>query len=548
MSELTTLPQWQALTKHHQEIANLHMRNLFHADNNRFNDFSLKAAGLLLDYSKNRITKETLRLFNNLLETLDITKQINAMFNGENINTSENRPALHIALRNFTHQSIIVNQQDIMPHIKANLSNMQKLTDRIHNNTWLPNNRAITDIVNIGVGGSDLGPAMATEALTPYKNPQLKLHFVSNIDSAHITQTLNKLNPNTTLFIISSKSFTTQETLINATTAKTWFIQQGGGKLDKHFIAVTGNLTKAKQFGFVSDNIFPIWDWVGGRYSLWSAIGLPIALAIGMDNFLDLLKGAHAMDQHFRTAPFLQNMPILLAILSTWYINFFGTRVQAILPYEQHLALLPTYLQQAEMESTGKHVRHNGAPLSYNTGPVIFGVAGTNGQHAFYQLLHQGTQLIPSDFIITANSHHPIRDHHPILFANALSQSKALLEGKNAEETFQELLNSGHDEITAKKLLPHKVLLGNQPSNTIVLPKLTPHSLGALIALYEHKIFVESIIWDINAFDQWSVELGKQLANHMLPHLKSQQNTALFDTSTNGLINYYHLNNNHNSD
>lgn len=542
MSELINLPQWQALKSHHQEIANLHMRDLFQANNNRFENFSITAATLLLDYSKNRITEKTLILFNELLEAIDLKSSINALLSGGIVNTTENRPALHTALRNEPSNSLIVNGQDIMPLIKDNLTKMQNLVEKIHNNNWLHDHKPITDIVNIGVGGSDLGPALVTEALAPYKNPKLRLHFVSNIDSTHIAQTLNKLNPNSTLFIISSKSFTTQETLANANTAKNWFLQQGGNSnnVDKHFIAVTGNSAKAQAIGIAPENIFPVWDWVGGRYSLWSAIGLPIALAIGMNNFLDLLKGAHEMDKHFQQAPFMQNMPVILAILNIWYINFFGARAQAILPYEQYLALLPIYLQQAEMESTGKRVKHDGTSINYHTGSVIFGVAGTNGQHAFYQLLHQGTQLIPSDFIVATNTHHPIADHHAILFANALSQSKALLEGKNAEEILQELLANGYDEITAKQLLPHKILPGNQPSNTIVLPKLTPHALGALIALYEHKIFVESIIWDINAFDQWSVELGKQLANEIFPNLKAQQNNLTYDASTNGLINYYY--------
>jgi len=542
MNELTQLPQWQALTQHYQAIANTHMRDLFQTDRNRFENFSLHAADLLLDYSKNRITQTTLLLFNELLEAVHLKTKINDMFSGKPINTTENRPALHIALRNKYNHAIHVNGQDIMPLIKDNLARMQALVEKIHNDTWLPNNKAITDIVNIGIGGSDLGPVMVTKALTPYRNPKLRFHFVSNIDSSHIIQRLNQLNPHSTLFIISSKSFTTQETLTNATTAKAWFMQQGGTDFNKHFVAVTGNTAKAQAFGFAVDNIFPVWEWIGGRYSLWSAIGLPIALAVGMTHFQQLLQGAYEMDQHFQQAPFLQNMPVILAILNIWYINFFGARVQAILPYEQYLAWLPAYLQQAEMESTGKHVNHHGHAVNYATGPVIFGAAGTNGQHAFYQLLHQGTQLIPSDFIVSVNPHHPMADHHSALFANALSQTKALLEGKNVDETLQELLANGYDEITAKKLLPHKILPGNQPSNTIVLPKLTPHSLGALIALYEHRIFVESVIWDINAFDQWGVELGKELANKILPDLKDSQNSPGYDSSTNGLINYYHQN------
>lgn len=539
MHDLTQLPAWQALTKHHQTIAGLHMRDLFRQDDNRFNKFSLKAANLLLDYSKNRVTEETLRLFDELFNALHLKEKIRALVNGGLVNTTENRPALHTALRERPDRIILVNNENIMPLIQNNLAKMRAFVASIHEHTWLGGGQKITDIVNLGVGGSDLGPALVTKALAPYHTHHCNFHFVSNIDSAHIAPVLKRLNPHSTLFIVSSKSFSTQETLKNMQTAKNWFQQQGGEHFAKHFIAITGNAAKAQSFGFSSENIFPVWEWVGGRYSLWSAIGLPITLAIGMDNFHDLLAGAHAMDEHFLNAPFLENMPVILALLSIWYINFFGARVQAVLPYEQYLKLLPVYLQQAEMESNGKKIRHNGKSINYHTSPVIFGTTGTNGQHAFYQLLHQGTQLIPADFIIAAASHHPLDDHHTILFANALSQSKALLEGKSADEALHELLAAGYDKAAASALAPHKTLPGNQPSNTIILPKLTPFNLGALIALYEHKIFVESVVWDINAFDQWSVELGKQLANTILPALKDPGKKPDYDASTDGLIRYY---------
>lgn len=517
------------------------MRDLFQADTNRAEHFSLSAADLFLDYSKNRITAKTLELLCQLADATNLSEKINAMFDGAIVNDSEHRPALHSALRNLNNDAIVVNGENVMPSINQTLDAMAKLVTQIHTDDWRGfSNKTITDVVNLGIGGSDLGPAMATEALAPYAVSNLRLHFVSNLDGSHIAQTLNKLNPETTLFIVSSKSFTTIDTIANAETAKSWFKQNtNNASLDKHFLAITCNQNKAVEFGINAENIFPIWEWIGGRYSLWSAIGLPIALVIGMDHFRELLAGAHAMDQHFRSAPFAQNMPVILGLLDIWYGNFFAAQAHAILPYDQSLNLLPAYLQQASMESNGKQVTQQGEPVDYTTGPVIFGTPGTNAQHTFFQLLHQGTYLVPVDFIVPATSHYPIGQHHATLFANCLSQSKALMQGKTAEQVLEELQLAGYTKEAAQKLLPHKVTPGNRPSNTIIFPKLTPQTLGALLALYEHKIFAQCAIWQINPFDQWSVELGKQLAATILPELNNEKNSSQQDSSTKNLITYY---------
>jgi len=524
MKTLTQSPEWQALSGHYQEITKLHLRDLFQSEPQRFEKFSIEAADLLLDYSKNYINETTIQLLCQLAETQQLGQQIEAMFSGKHINISENRPALHTALRNRNQQSLLINNQNIMLDIQAMLKKMEAFVTQIHTGQWRGfDNQVITDVVNIGIGGSDLGPLMATEALAPYKTSTLNFHFVSNIDGALITPILKKLNPATTLFVVSSKSFSTTETIINAQTSLNWFKQATNNQdaITKHFVAITSQPDKAIAFGIAKENIFQLWEWVGGRYSLWSTIGLPIALAIGMDNFYDLLAGADAMDQHFKSAPFHKNMPVLLGLLGIWYINFFSISAHAILPYTDSLKYFPAYLQQLEMESNGKRNQQNHQPIEYMTCPIIFGAVGLNAQHAFYQLLHQGTRLVPADFIVPMRSHYPVNQHHAIAVASAFSQSKVLMEGKPANE-------------------PHKALPGNRPSNIISFSQLTPHTLGALIALYEHKVFVQSVIWQVNAFDQWSVEHGKQLANIILQDLIEEKTNASYDSSTNNLIKFYH--------
>lgn len=533
---------FQQLVEHAKIFNHLHLRELFKQDPNRFAHFSLETNGLFLDYSKNLLIDKTLSLLIRLAEECKLEEKIASLFNGHKINLTENRSALHTELRSFRTTPMYIDKIDITQEIKTAFSQMEKIVNNIHRGQWLGfSNKPITDVVNLGIGGSDLGPAMATYALSPYHKHKVQCHFVSNIDDTDIWETTKNLNPETTLFIVASKSFSTQETLCNATTAKNWILKacNDPSKLDSHFIAVTANAKKAKKWGITT--ILPIWDWVGGRFSLWSAIGLPIAIAIGMDNFKQLLEGAKAIDQHFRSAPFEKNMPVILGLLNIWYINFFNVRSYAILPYDQYLELLPAYLQQLEMESNGKYRRLNGEKVSYATSPVIWGMVGSNGQHAFHQLLHQGTQLIPVDFILPLMSHHPLEDHHTLLVANCLSQSKALMLGKTKEEVKQEMLQQKMTETEINQVLPHKVLMGNRPSNTILIPKLTPYTLGALIALYEHKVFVQSIIWDINCFDQWGVELGKQLTGEIFAQLSSKKPVEKIDhdSSTQGLMNYY---------
>jgi len=534
---------FQQLEAHSELFHQVHLRDLFIKDPNRFNRFSLEACGILLDFSKNLVTDETLGLLFQLTRECNLAQKIEHLFTGEKVNTTEQRPALHTALRSFSEQPLFVGSQNISEQVAGALEQMQRIVLEIHEGRWRGfSNKPMTDIVNLGIGGSDLGPAMATYALSPYHKNKIRCHFVSNIDETDIWEATKNLNPETTLFIVASKSFNTQETLCNAKTAKNWLrrVCQEEALLSRHFIAITAKPEKAQALDI--KHILPIWDWVGGRFSLWSTIGLPIALSIGMDNFLQLLQGAHAIDTHFRTSPFEQNMPVILALLNIWYVNFFNVKSYAILPYDQYLELLPSYLQQLEMESNGKYRRHNGSKVTYNTSPVIWGMVGSNGQHAFHQLLHQGTQLIPIDFILPLTCHHPLEDHHAWLVSNCLSQSQALMLGKTPEEVRSELLAQNMSETDINALLPHKVLIGNRPSNTLLIPKLTPHSLGALIALYEHKVFVQSVIWDINCFDQWGVELGKQLTAEIFKQLKSAQaypSTGLHDSSTLGLMNYY---------
>jgi glucose-6-phosphate isomerase len=536
---------WRQLEEHHSKMQAVRMRDLFADDPERFNTFSLRFEDILIDFSKHIISKETLRLLIAAAREAGVEAWRDRMFSGEQINFTEGRSVLHIALRNRSNRSISVQGKDVMPEVHAVLNHMRAFVEEVHAGRWTGHTgKRITDAVNIGIGGSDLGPVMVTEALRPYANPSLRVHFVSNVDGTHIAETLKKLNPETALFIIASKTFTTQETLANALSAKEWFLSQSGANADvaKHFVALSTNTREVTRFGIDPRNMFEFWDWVGGRYSLWSAIGLSIALAIGMDRFEELLDGAHAMDEHFRTSRLENNAPVLLAMIGIWYTNFFGATSNAILPYDQYLHRFPAYLQQGDMESNGKRVTRSGQGVDYTTGPVIWGEPGTNGQHAFYQLLHQGTQLIPSDFLAPVISHNPIGNHHNILLANCLAQTEALMRGKSAAEVREELQKEGMSEEILEKLLPHKVFPGNRPTTTILFRKLTPRTLGSLIALYEHKIFVQGIVWEINSFDQWGVELGKQLAKRILGDIDTSVNPSGHDASTLGLLDFVRSN------
>jgi glucose-6-phosphate isomerase len=518
----------------------IHLRELFSLDPDRFRTFSLRQGPLLLDYSKNRITEETKGLLLDLARETGVPERMKAMFEGRRINVTEGRSVLHVALRNRSNRPVLVEGQDVMPEVNAVLERMRAFTEKVRGKEWKGfSGRPITDVVNIGIGGSDLGPRMATRALKKYARDDLRLHFVSNIDGTHLAETLRELSPETTLFIVASKTFTTQETLANAEAARSWLLEAAGDQsaVAKHFVAVSTNTEKVTAFGIDPEHMFVFWDWVGGRYSLWSAIGLPIALAVGMDRFEDLLQGAHEMDEHFRTAPLEENLPVILGLLSVWYTNFFGAETQAVLPYDQYLEELPAYLQQGEMESNGKRATLEGDVVDYATGPVIWGTPGTNGQHAYFQLLHQGTRLIPCDFIGFAETLNPVDDHHRLLLANLFAQTEALMKGKSEEEARIELEAEGRSPEEVERLLPHKVFEGNRPSNTILLQRLDPESLGRLIALYEHKIFTQGAVWAINSFDQWGVELGKQLAKSILPELQSPGRVSSHDASTNGLIN-----------
>jgi glucose-6-phosphate isomerase len=542
MPDLTESAAWQALQNHYYDMQNVAMRDLFSQDPQRFDTFSLQFDEILVDFSKNRITEHTLTLLLDLAKQTDLPAWIEKMFRGEKINFTENRAVLHVALRNRSNEPIIVDGEDVMPQVNGVLQKMRQFSDAVRNGQWRGySGKPIGDVVNIGIGGSDLGPVMVTEALKPYGKPGLKVHFVSNIDGTHIAETLKNLNPETTLFIIASKTFTTQETITNANTAKEWFLKTATDQtaVAKHFVALSTNTDAVAQFGIDTNNMFEFWDWVGGRYSLWSAIGLSIALYIGMDEFEALLNGAHAMDTHFRSTPLEKNLPVILGLLGIWYNNFFGAQSHAILPYDQYMHRFAAYFQQGDMESNGKRVNRNGEAVNYSTGPVIWGEPGTNGQHAFYQLIHQGTKLIPCDFIAPVISHNAIGEHHKILLSNFFAQTEALMKGKTKAEAEAELKASGLSGEPLQSLLPHKVFTGNKPTNSIFVKKITPHNLGALIALYEHKIFVQGIIWNINSFDQWGVELGKQLAKAILPELQDNKPINSHDSSTNGLINFY---------
>lgn len=538
----TSLQSWKNLAEHYKIASNVHMRDLFAQDANRFEKFSLKIGDILLDYSKNRVTEETMKLLFELAKEAKVQEWMNKMYSGEKINNTENRAVLHIALRNRSNSPIIVDGEDVMPKVNAVLEKIKGFCEKVQSGAWKGySGKSITDIVNIGIGGSDLGPYMVTEALKPYGKAGLNVHFVSNVDGTHIAETLKKVNPETTLFIIASKTFTTQETLANANSAKAWFLEKAkdSAAVAKHFVALSTNAKEVAAFGIDTNNMFEFWDWVGGRYSLWSAIGLSIAVYIGYDNFIELLSGAHDMDNHFKNTPFEKNIPVVLALLGIWYNNFFDADSHAILPYDQYLHRFAAYFQQGDMESNGKGVTRDGQKVDYSTGPIIWGEPGTNGQHAFYQLIHQGTKLVPADFLAPAQSQNPIGDHHPKLMSNFFAQTEALMKGKTAAEAKVELEKAGVTGQTLEELTQHKVFSGNRPTNSILFKKLTPKTLGTLIAMYEHKIFVQGMIWDINPYDQWGVELGKQLANKILPELMAEEKISSHDCSTNGLINYY---------
>jgi len=533
---------WKKLAAHYGAMKRVHMKRLFAEDPERFLDFSIRFDDILVDYSKNRITAETLRLLHDLAEACGLKDAIDRMFAGDRINETENRAVLHTALRNRANTPVYENGKDVMPEVNAVLAKMKAFAEQVRSGAWKGfTGKRITDIVNIGIGGSDLGPVMVTECLRPYAQTGLRVHFVSNVDGTHIAETLKPLDPETTLFLIASKTFTTQETMTNAFSARDWFLKRAkdSAHVARHFVAISTNTAKVKEFGIHPDNMFVFWDWVGGRYSLWSAIGLSIACTVGFERFEDLLAGAHAMDRHFRETPFERNIPVILALLGIWYTNFFGAETEAILPYDQYMHRFPAYFQQGNMESNGKSVDRAGARVGYATGPVIWGEPGTNGQHAFYQLIHQGTRLIPADFLAPAVSHNPVGRHHPILLSNFFAQTEALMNGKTAEEAAAELRQEGRNEDDIRRLAPHKVFEGNRPTNSILFQKLTPRVLGSLIAMYEHKIFTQGVIWNIFSFDQWGVELGKQLAGKILPELGDDHPVASHDVSTNGLINAY---------
>lgn len=542
MSLLTESIVWQELKAHAKDISEQHMRDMFAADLQRFAKFSLKFDNLLFDYSKNRISEKTLSLLFDLARHATLEEKRSRMFAGEKINTTEQRAVLHVALRNRSNRPIRVDGHDVMPEVNRVLDQMRGFSDQVRSGQWTGHSgQPIRDIVNIGIGGSDLGPLMVCEALKPYAQDNLDVHFVSNVDGTQIAETLKPLDPQTTLFLIVSKTFTTQETLCNAESAKAWLLASGADQtaVAKHFVAISTNRDRVTEFGIDPENMFEFWDWVGGRYSLWSAVGLSIAISLGMDRFEELLTGAHLVDEHFRNAPLERNIPVIMGLLGIWYVNFFGATTHVILPYDQYLHRFPAYFQQGDMESSGKQVTLSGTKINYATGPIIWGEPGTNGQHAFYQLIHQGTQLVPADFLAPAISQNPRGDHHSILLSNFFAQPEALMQGKTAEEARQEMEASGMASEQIEQLLPHRVFPGNRPSNSFMFRKLTPQTLGSLIALYEHKIFVQGAIWDINPYDQWGVELGKLLAKRILPELGNQDTVSSHDASTNGLINFY---------
>ncbi|NAZ48001.1 glucose-6-phosphate isomerase [Vibrio toranzoniae] len=538
----TQTQAWKALTAHFESAQDMDMKELFAQDAKRFENFSTRfGSDILVDYSKNLIDAETMQHLFALANETEVKSAIEAMFGGDAINKTEGRSVLHTALRNRSDNPVMVDGKDVMPAVNAVLAKMELFTHRIVSGEWKGyTGKEITDVVNIGIGGSDLGPYMVTEALTPYKT-RLNMHFVSNVDGTHIVETLKPLNPETTLFLVASKTFTTQETMTNAHSARDWFLAEAGDNahVAKHFAALSTNATAVAEFGIDTDNMFEFWDWVGGRYSLWSAIGLSISLSVGFDNFVELLEGAHEMDNHFASTEFESNIPVILALIGIWYNNFHGAESEAILPYDQYMHRFAAYFQQGNMESNGKFVDREGNPVEYQTGPIIWGEPGTNGQHAFYQLIHQGTKLIPSDFIAPAISHNPASDHHQKLMSNFFAQTEALAFGKTKETVEAEFLAAGKTAEEVAELVPFKVFEGNRPTNSILVKQINPRSLGNLIAMYEHKIFVQGVIWNIFSFDQWGVELGKQLANQILPELADDAQVTSHDSSTNGLINAF---------
>lgn len=538
----TATEAWKKLEAHAEQMKPVHMKTLFAKDKERFKKYSFSFNDMVVDFSKNRMNDETVQLLLQLAGECKVKEAIAAMFDGDLINETEHRSVLHVALRNFSGKPVYAEGKDVMPDVQAVQQQMKRFCGLVHSGAWTGyTGRRIKYIVNIGIGGSDLGPYMVTEALKPYWVEGIQTYFVSNVDATHIAETLKRVNPEETLFLIASKTFTTQETMTNAHTAREWFLKAAGQEshIAKHFVALSTNEKEVVKFGIDKENMFQFWDWVGGRYSLWSAIGLSIALTIGYEHFEALLKGAHEADRHFAETPFEKNIPVWMALVSLWYINFFEAQTEAILPYDQYLHRFAAYFQQGNMESNGKSVDRNGEPVSYTTGPIVWGEPGTNGQHAFYQLIHQGTLLIPCDFIAFAQSQNPIGDHQPKLLSNFFAQTEALMNGKSEQEVEEELLKAGKSVEEVAKLAPFKIFEGNRPTNSILGRKLTPHVLGALIALYEHKIFTQGVIWNIFSFDQWGVELGKQLANKILPELQGMEPVTSHDSSTNGLINLY---------
>ncbi len=531
---------WKQLEKHWKAVSAAHLRDWFAADPRRFDKLSLRLGDLLLDFSKNRVTEETMGLLYRLAREAGVEAMRDRMFGGEPINSTEGRAVLHVALRNMSSRPIVVAGKDVMPEVRAALNHMSAFSDSVRSGAWKGyTGKPVRAIVNLGIGGSDLGPVMVTEALRPYRRPDLDLHFVSNVDGSHLAEVLKRVDAETTLFLVASKTFTTQETMANAHSARAWFLEHAKDekRVAKHFVALSTNASEVAKFGIATDNMFVFWDWVGGRYSLWSSIGLSIALGIGFEGFRALLEGAHEMDEHFRTAPLEQSLPVTLAMLGIWYNNFFGAESHAILPYDQYLSRFPAYFQQGDMESNGKRVTRDGKVVDYQTGPVIWGEPGTNGQHAFYQLLHQGTKLVPCDFLAAVETHNPIGDHHTLLLANFLAQTEALMRGKTEAEARAELEGAGLGREAVAALLPHKVFPGNRPTNSILYQRLDPRTLGKLIALYEHKIFVQGVVWGVNSYDQWGVELGKKLANAIVPELRGRADVTTHDSSTNALIN-----------
>jgi glucose-6-phosphate isomerase len=542
MSALTDSPAWHALIEHQREMADVHMRGLFDRDPERFERFSLRMGDILFDYSKNRITEETMALLMDLAREANLAEWIEAMFTGEKVNTTEDRAVLHVALRNRSNRPILVDGQDVMPEVNRVLDKMRRFSESVRSGEWKGYaGQAITDVVNIGIGGSDLGPKLVTTALQPYGKPDLRGHYVSNVDGTDLVETLKPLRPETTLFLVASKSFTTQETMTNARSARAWLLDAADDEaaIAKHFVAMSTNESGVAEFGIDTANMFEFWDWVGGRYSVWSAIGLSVALYLGMDRFEAFLSGAHQVDLHFRNTPFERNAPVVMALLGIWYNNLFGAETHAILPYDEYLTHFPAYFQQGDMESNGKRVTRNGEWVDTTTGPILWGQPGTNGQHAFYQLIHQGTKLVPCDFLVAAQSHNPLGDHHRILISNFLAQTEALMKGKTSDEVRAELVSQGYSGERLERLVPAKTFPGNRPTNSFLYPKLTPEVLGSLIALYEHKIFTQGVIWNVNSFDQMGVELGKQLAKTVLPELEGDEEVSTHDASTNGLINAY---------